>query len=369
MAANQKQLAKLAGVSAGTVSNVISGSARVSESSRQKVLEAIRILNYQPNLIARSFKTHRTHTLGIVVPDITIAFFPKLIRGAECAARERGYFLIVLDSEGSPQREADMIALLRAQRVEGILLVTASGKELSAERFATLTSHSPVVCLDRLPMDLDVDSVCVDDCGAAEMAIAHLIGMGHTRIAVVTGPLTLQNEQERLHGYRQALQKAGIPIQRSLIWNSSFEQQHVASMCQNGLLQLAERPTALFATNGVTGLAALRSLYAVGLSTPKDFSFVTFDELTAEDFFRPGVTSVVQPTFDMGYRAVEVLLRRIEKGEAKKPREKVRLAATLMVRESSNIPPSVEAKRTHANNRKSSGASRRSRLVPGLQSK
>jgi DNA-binding LacI/PurR family transcriptional regulator len=365
MAANQKQLAKLAGVSAGTVSNVISGSARVSESSRQKVLEAIRILNYQPNLIARSLKTNRTHTLGIVVPDITIAFFPKLIRGAECAARERGYFLIVLDSEGSPQREADMIALLRAQRVEGILLVTASGKELSAERFATLTSHSPVVCLDRLPMDLDVDSVCVDDCGAAEMAIAHLIGMGHTRIAVVTGPLTLQNEQERLHGYRQALQKAGIPIQRSLIWNSSFEQQHVASMCQNGLLQLAERPTALFATNGVTG----RSLYAVGLSTPKDFSFVTFDELTAEDFFRPGVTSVVQPTFDMGYRAVEVLLRRIEKGEAKKPREKVRLAATLMVRESSNIPPSVEAKRTHANNRKSSGASRRSRLVPGLQSK
>jgi DNA-binding LacI/PurR family transcriptional regulator len=354
MAANQKQLAKLAGVSAGTVSNVISGSTRVSERSRQKVLEAIRILNYQPNLIARSLKTNRTHTLGIVVPDITIAFFPKLIRGAECAARERGYFLIVLDSEGSPQREAEMIALLRAQRVEGILLVTASGKELSAERFATLTSHSPVVCLDRLPMDLDVDSVCVDDCGAAEMAISHLIGMGHTRIAVVTGPLSLQNEQERLRGYRQALQKAGIPIQRSLIWNSSFEQQHVASVCQNGLLQLGERPTALFATNGVTGLAALRSLYAVGLSTPKDFSFVTFDEVTAEDFFRPGVTSVVQPTYDMGYQAVEVLLRRIEKGEAKKPREKVRLPATLMVRESSNVPLSVEIRNTHAKNRKNS---------------
>ena len=369
MAANQKQLAKLAGVSAGTVSNVISGSTRVSESSRQKVLEAIRILNYQPNLVARSLKTNRTHTLGIVVPDITIAFFPKIIRGAECAARERGYFLIVLDSEGNPQREADMIALLRAQRVEGILLVTASGKELSSERFAMLTSHSPVVCLDRLPMDLDVDSVCVDDCGAAEMAISHLIGMGHTRIAVVTGPIALQNEQERLHGYRKALQKAGIPIQRSLIWNSSFEQQDVASMCQNGLLQLAERPTALFATNGVTGLAALRSLYAVGLSTPRDFSFVTFDELTAEDFFRPAVTSVVQPTFDMGYQAVEVLLRRIENGEAKKRRERVRLPATLIVRESSNIPFSVESKRNDATNRKSFRAERRSTLVPGLQSK
>jgi DNA-binding LacI/PurR family transcriptional regulator len=348
MAANQKELAKLAGVSAGTVSNVISGSTRVSESSRQKVLEAIRVLNYQPNLIARSLRTNRTHTLGIVIPDITIAFFPKIIRGAECAARERGYFLIVLDSEGSASREAEMLALLRAQRVEGILLVTASGKELSSERLVQLTSHSPVVCLDRLPMDLDVDSVCVDDCGAAEMAIAHLVGMGHTRIAVITGPLTLQNEQERLRGYRQAFQKAGIPVQRSLIWNSSFEQQHVAGMCQNGLLQLAQRPTALFATNGVTGLAALRSLYAVGLSTPKDFSFVTFDELTAEDFFRPGITSVVQPTFEMGHRAVEVLLRRIEKGETKKTRERVRLPATLMVRESSStscIMPAVRRRR------------------------
>jgi DNA-binding LacI/PurR family transcriptional regulator len=353
MAANQKELAKLAGVSAGTVSNVISGSTKVSERSRQKVLEAIRILNYQPNLIARSLRTNRTHTLGIVIPDITIAFFPKIIRGAECAAREKGYFLIVLDSEGSAQREADMLALLRAQRVEGTLLVTAGGKELSSERLAQLTSHSPVVCLDRLPMDLDVDSVCVDDCGAAEMAISHLVGMGHTRIAVVTGPLTLQNEQERLRGYRLALQKAGLPVHRSFIWNSSFEQQHVAGFCQHGLLQLAERPTALFATNGVTGLAALRSLYAVGLSTPKDFAFVTFDELTAEDFFRPGITSVVQPTFDMGHRAVEVLLRRIEKGEAKKPREKVRLQATLTVRESSSTPHVTPANRPILSRRKS----------------
>jgi len=345
MPPNQKELAKLAGVSSGTVSNVISGSTNVSERSRQKVLEAIRVLNYQPNLIARSLKTNRTHTLGIVVPDITIPFFPKIIRGAECAARERGYFLIVLDSEGNPLRETDMIALLMAQRVEGILLVTAGGQELSSERLASLTSSSPVVCLDRLPMDLDVDSVCVDDCGAAEMAISHLMGMGHTEIAIITGPLTLQNEQERLRGYRQALQKNGIPVQSSLIWDGSFDQEHVARMCQNGLLRPTNRPSALFATNGVTGLAALRSLYNVGLRTPKDFSFVTFDEITAEDFFRPGITSVVQPTFDMGYQAVEVLLRRIDKEETESSREKIRLPATLKVRDSSNIPHVMKSKK------------------------
>lgn len=333
MPPTQKELAKLAGVSSGTVSNVISGSTRVSERSRQKVLEAIRVLNYQPNLIARSLKTNRTRTLGIVVPDLTIPFFPKIIRGAECAARERGYFLIVLDSEGSPEREIEMVALLRAQRIEGMLLVTASGEDLTSERWDALNSTFPVVCLDRVPADLEVDSVCVDDCGAAEMAITHLMRSGHQEIAVITGPLALRNEQERVRGYRQALQKGGIPLQKSLIWSGSFEQDEVARLCQNGMLRPTGRPTALFATNGVTGLAALRSLYSIGLSTPKDFAFITFDEITAEDFFRPGITSVVQPTFDMGYRAIEVLLGRIEKGDGR--RQRVRLPATLTVRESS----------------------------------
>jgi DNA-binding LacI/PurR family transcriptional regulator len=337
MPPTQKELAKLAGVSSGTVSNVISGATNVSERSKQKVLDAIRILNYQPNLIARSLRTNRTRTLGIVVPDITIPFFPKIIRGAESAAREQGYFLIVLDSEGSSEREADMITLLRAQRVEGMLLVTAGSQELTPERLSASNGHFPVVCLDRLPSDLNVDSVCVDDCGASEMAISHLLSMGHTQIAAITGPLTLRNEQERLRGYRQALHQKNVPLQKSLIWSGSFEQDDVAKLCQNGMLRPAGRPTALFATNGVTGLAALRSLYSIGLSTPKDFSFVTFDEITAEDFFRPGITSVVQPTFDMGYRAVEVLLNRIEGGEDL-PRKKVRLPATIKVRESSSKP-------------------------------
>lgn len=348
MAPTQKELAKLAGVSSGTVSNVISGSANVSERSRRKVLEAIKALNYQPNLIARSLKTNRTRTLGIVIPDITIPFFPKIIRGVECAARERGYFLVVLDSEGSPEREAEMFALLHAQRVEGVLLVTAAGDEITPERWNALTARFPVVCVDRVPVGLDVDSVCVDDCGAAEMAISHLMGQGHTEIAAITGPLTLWNEQERLRGYRQALQKGGISIDRSLVWSGSFEQEEVARLCQKGMLRPGARPTALFATNGVTGLAALRSLFTVGLSTPKDFSFVTFDEINSEDFFRPGITSVVQPTFDMGYRAVEVLLDRIEKAETKGSHKKVRLPATLTVRESSHTPLSIVETKNHS---------------------
>jgi DNA-binding LacI/PurR family transcriptional regulator len=332
----QRELAKHAGVSAGTVSNVISGSARVSERSRLKVLEAIRVLNYHPNLIARSLKTNRTNTLGIVVPDITAKFFPKIIRGAESAARERGYFLMVLDSENNHSREVDMIALLHAQRVEGILLVAAGGHKWSPESSARITSACPVVCVDRLPDGLNVDSVCVDDRSAAEMGVSHLLAMGHRRIAIVTGPLNLRNERERLRGYRQGLRKAGLPVHDSLIWIGGFDRKDVVNVCQKGLLIPKGRPSALFATNGVTGLEALRCVYESGLSVPKDISFVTVDDFMVEDFFQPSITSVVQPAFDIGCCAVKVLMDRIAKNQDQDMRQQIRLPATLIIRGSSN---------------------------------
>jgi DNA-binding LacI/PurR family transcriptional regulator len=329
----QKELAKLAGVSAGTVSNVISGSTRVSERARQKVLKAIKELDYRPNLIARSLKTNRTDTLGIVVPDITVAFFTKILRGAESAAREQGYFSIVLDSESQPARENEMLALLRAHRVDGILLITAGGHSTHAE-IAHLKSGPPIVYLDRLPDGLGVDSVSVDDRSAAEMAIAHLLAMGHTDIAILTGPLTLKNEQERLRGFKQAMQKAGLPIRESLVWPGSFDSNEIAAICQKALLGSSRRPTALFTTNGVTGLAALRSMYAAGLATPRDIAFVTFDEIVADEFFKPAITTVVQPAYEIGRRAVEILLDRLHKGKEAGPPRRVRLPGTLAVRES-----------------------------------
>jgi LacI family transcriptional regulator len=335
MPPTQKELAKLAGVSSGTVSNVISGVTEVSERSRRKVLDAIKALNYQPNLIARSLRTNRTHTLGMVIPDITIPFFARVIRGAESAAREAGYYLSVLDSESNHSRETAMLEILRSQRVEGILLITAGGHKWSEQESATLLSGAPIVCLDRLPSGLEVDSVCVDDFRAAEMAVLHLIEKGHTKISVITGPLALQNEQERLRGYRSAMRRSGLTVTPSMLWKGSFESDDVARLCQEGLQDPALRPTALFGTNGVTGLAALRAMYAMGITTPKDIACVMFDELTTEDFFRPGITSVVQPAYDIGHRAVEVLLRRIGGGAEVLSLEKVRLPAKLIVRESS----------------------------------
>lgn len=330
----QKEIAKYAGVSAGTVSNVISGSTPVSEAARKKVLTAIRALDYQPNLIARSLKTNRTNTIGILVPDITIPFFPKVVRGAELAARDRGQFLLVLDSQRSHELEVELLALLRG-RVDGILLVTAGDYKWSAENAKQIMAGPPVVCVDRRPEGLDVDSVCVDDTGAAETAVTHLVEKGHKEIAIITGPLTLRNEQERLRGYEKALRKGGVAVRKSLIWSAGFEQKEIDAACQKGMLRSAERPSALFATNGVTGLGALRSLYAMGFSTPADVALATIDEVMVDELFKPSITSAVQPTHEIGYRAVEILLDRIANRDSNHKRSIIRLPATLVVRESS----------------------------------
>jgi DNA-binding LacI/PurR family transcriptional regulator len=340
-----KEVAELAGVSIGTVSHVIGGSVPVSDSLRHKVLAAIRTLDYHPNHIARSLKTRKTRTLGMVVPDMTIPFFPQVIRSAEMAAHTHGYSVIAVNSDDSTARQKEVLSLLRSQRVEGILLVIASGYGSQAQVPKLIESGIPVVCLDRLPEGIEVDSVCVEDGAAAEMGVSHLLSLGHRKIAILTGPLTLRNERERLRGYKQAIERAGLAVNDSLVWEAKLNQEDVSAVCREHLTHSSTRPSALFCTNGVTGIGALRGIAACGLSTPEDIAFVTFDELTAEDIFRPAITSVVQPAYEIGYRAAEILIERIQAGPTQGPRIAARLAATLKVRESSTGAPVVKVLR------------------------
>jgi DNA-binding LacI/PurR family transcriptional regulator len=330
-----KKVAGLAGVSIGTVSHVLSGSVPVSDRLRRKVLAAIRDLDYHPNHIARSLKTNKSLTIGIVVPDMTIPFFPRVIQGAEEAARKSGYSILAVNSGDNATRQEEVLSLLRSQRVEGILLVVAPGPASIAQIPRILESGIPVVCLDRVPGGVEIDTVCVEDRQAATMGVSHLLSLGHRNIAILTGPLTLKNEQERLAGCKAALEQAGFPVEDDLIWESNFHLDEVASFFRERLCGSAVRPSALFATNGVTALGALRALHACGLNTPEDIAFATFDELTAEDIFRPSITSVVQPAHTIGHRATEILLQRIEAGSNSGPRIDVRLPAQLKIRESS----------------------------------
>ncbi len=329
-----KKVAELAGVAVGTVSHVITGSVPVSEPLRRKVQAAIRELNYHPNHVARSLKTSKTRTLGIIVPDMTIPYFPKVIRGAETAAKQRNYSVIAVNSDDSGARQRELLSLLRSQRVEGILLVLAAAPTPVTQISRIISAGIRIVCLDRIPDRLGVDSVSVEDVSAAELGVDHLIGRGHRRIAIVTGPLSLKNERQRLLGYQQSLTRAGLAIEDELIWNGNLLPDDVAVLCRHRLAQ-GPRPDAVFSTNGPTGLGVLRALRDCGLSAPENIAVVTFDELTVDDLFRPAITTVVQPAYNIGFQAAEILLKRLEGEMTAEEPVTVRLPATLKVRESS----------------------------------
>lgn len=328
-----KKVAEVAGVSVGTVSHVITGSVPVSEVLRNKVQAAIRQLNYHPNHVARSLKTSKTRTLGIIVPDMTIPFFPQVIRGAEEAARKSDYSLIAVNSDDDGERQKDLLSLLRSQRVEGILLVVAAAPTPLNQISLIIDAGIPVVCLDRIPDRVPVDTVSIEDLDAAEIGVRHLVEMGHRRIAIVTGPLTLKNERRRVQGYRQTLEKEGIRFDEKLIWTGNLRPPEVAALCAERLSG-ARRPDALFCTNGPTALGVLRAFRDCGLRTPEDIAFATFDELTVGDLFTPSITTVVQPAYDIGFRAAEILLDRIN-GAAEANTIALRLPAHLEVRASS----------------------------------
>jgi LacI family transcriptional regulator len=328
-----KKVAEVAGVSVGTVSHVITGSVPVSETLRNKVQAAIRQLNYHPNHLARSLKTSKTRTLGIIVPDMTIPFFPQVLRGAEEAAQKRDYWLIAVNSDDDGERQRNLLSLLRSQRVEGILLVVAAAPTPLNQISLIIDAGIPVVCLDRIPDRVPVDSVSIEDLDAAEAGVRHLLDMGHRRVAIVTGPLTLKNERRRLQGYRQALEKEGIRVDEKLIWTGNLRPPEVAAMCGERLSG-PQRPDALFCTNGPTALGVLRAFRDCGLRTPEDIAFATFDELTVADLFTPSITTVVQPAYDIGSRAAEILLDRIN-GTAPADPITLRLPAHLEVRASS----------------------------------
>jgi LacI family transcriptional regulator len=332
-----KKVAETAGVSVGTVSHVITGSVNVSEPLRLKVQAAIRKLNYHPNHVARSLKTSKTRTLGIIVPDMTISFFPQVIRGAETAARQQGYSLMAVNSDEDGERQKELLSLLRSQRVEGILLVIAAVPTPLSQLTRILDASIPMVCLDRIPDRVPVDSVSVEDEEAAEMGVAHLIEMGARRIAVATGPSTLKNERRRLLGYKQALEKAGIPLDDSLIWQGNLGAGDVTETCRKSSASALLRPQAIFCTNGPTALGVLRALRSQGMEIPRDIAFATFDELTVDDLFSPSITTVVQPAYDIGFKAAQLLLDRIEGRAEDKAPIPVRLPASLKVRESSKI--------------------------------
>ena len=269
----------------------------------------------------------------MIVSDITNPFFSQMVRGAEDAALKRGYLLLTFNTDDHFEREKQVLSVLRSRRVDGVLLVVAPSNERPAHIAETINSGLPVVCLDRMPPEIQVDSVTVDNVAATQECIRHLISQGHREIGIVTGSLFLETARERLQGYRKALEEAGVQVKQDLICEGNFREEAGYQLTRK-ILARTDRPSALFVSNSLMSIGALRAIEELGLRCPEDIALATFDDSPLTEVFRPHLTAVSQPAFSIGYAGAELLIQRIESKASSDTPIAIRLPTQLKIRES-----------------------------------
>ncbi len=329
-----RDIASLARVSTATVSHVINQTAHVSSELTERVMRAIRELNYHPNAMARSLRTRQSRTVGMVVPSITNPFFPAVVRGVEDVLSQEGYTLLLGNSDYDIQKEEAYYHTFSAKRVDGLVLeITPTQPPQYFWRHKW--DETPVVCIDRVYPAVGGDAVLVDNLAGSYEAVCHLLEAGHRRIGVITGPQQMLMAGRRLRGYKRALRAFGVAIDPELVREGHFDVQSGYEQAK-ALLGLGGRPTALFVSNGLMTLGALRAILEFGLRCPEDIALVSFDDLDGFELMRPSITAVAQPVYQMGSTAARMLVNRISGKLTGPPRRRL-LKTKLIIRESSSV--------------------------------
>ena len=331
------EVAKLAGVAPITVSRVVNNNGYVSEETRRRVEAAIQELNYIPNALGPSLRSKRTKTLALVLPHITGHFFGAIARGAEDAANRRGYHVILGNTDGSDTKQEEYLFFLAKKQVDGFILVPTSQHAPK-----TLQKHKiPFVTLDRKVIEDQVDCVRADSVGGAYKLTKHLLELGHCRVAVITGPQDHSTAYDRAKGAIQAFREAGLSEQPQIYWGEYSPE--LAYERAKQALAAVPRPTAIFAASDVLLIGVIRALREANLRVPEDMSVVAFDDIPPSILVDPFFTVAVQPTYEMGRQAVELLLARLGTERPDKFRDIV-LPVEVIIRKSSGKPAARKAK-------------------------
>ena len=303
----------------------------VSPERKERVLRAMAALHYQPDEIARSLKKGRTKAIGVVVPDITNAFYPEVVRGVEEAAFARGYAVFLCDSQEDASRENDHLLALFSRRVDGVLLACCND---SIAYETTLELHVPCVFMDRLPASKAEGTVSTDNVEAGSMAARHLLDLGHQRIAMIVGRLSLSPHRDRLEGFRKAMQEANLPIRDEYLVQGDVQIESGVDAARQ-LLRLEARPSAVIASNSKLLLGLLQAFDEEKVKVPQQISVVGFDDYAWNKYLSPSITTVAQPTFEMGRQAFGLLLQLMNRDEMTESTSRhLRLGAELRVRQS-----------------------------------
>jgi LacI family transcriptional regulator len=341
MAATVRDVARLAGVSAMTVSRAVNGQPGVSVETRQRIEAAIAELNYAPSKVANSLISSRTEILGMIVPDVSNPFFGPVVHGAETTARKAGYRLLLCNSESDLRLEKDYIADLVGHRVEGLIIApVGDGSRANLERLAA--GSFPVVLLDRTVEGIECDSVTLDNSDAARRLVAHLIAVGHQSIAFLTDSNDVSTGRQRLAGYRSALAANGIDYDDDLIIHTTTDQMGGYRAAQL-ILARQPRPSVIFAVNNMTAVGVMQALRQAGLRVPEDIALVCFDDVPHLAVISPFLTVIDQPAETMAQAAMQLLLERIAGTAGSQPRS-ITFPGNLIVRESSTLPKQKNTK-------------------------
>lgn len=327
-----KDVARLAGVSTATVSAVMNDVPVVSPTRAQRVRDAMLALDYQPDAVARSLRTGKTQFAGVLIPDITNPFFSGVVRGAEDAAEQLHYSVIVCNTNEDPLQEQRHLTGLLTRRTDG-LIIACSKHTASYE--SVLRRNLPVVFLEHLPHELDMPLVAIDNSAGAYAATQHLVDLGHRRIAILARDLELLSHAERVEGYRRAMQQAGLAVRDEYFRiGGAGEADGYASGLE--LLRLEQPPTAIFSANNKMLAGLMRAMCDLDVDCPRQVSVVGFDDHIWLGAYRPPITTVSQQSYEVGRLAMTMLLDGLM-GTAVSIRN-IMLPCELIVRSSTGPP-------------------------------
>ncbi|MBZ6072093.1 substrate-binding domain-containing protein [Aeromonas schubertii] len=307
--ANIRDVAVRAGVSTTTVSHVINETRFVAEETRERVFAAMLELNYAPSLVARSLKVKETHSIGMLVTTSSNPFFAEVVRGVERYCFEQGYNLMLGNTEGEAATALSYLKMMLRKRVDGLLIMCSEGQQEVLGQLDWLKGL-PVVQMDWGTGGDGCDLIADNSRHGGMLATRHLIALGHRKIGCITGPRSRAPGADRLAGFIDALQEAGLPLHSEWIVEGAFDCASGHRAMQS-LLALPERPTALFVCNDMMAMGAVSAATEAGLRIPEDLSIIGYDNVELAEYLSPPLTTVNQPKEELGRLAVTTLLARI----------------------------------------------------------
>lgn len=329
-----KHIAEALGVSAMTVSRALNNRSNVDEKTRQRVVEKAKSMGYTPNHVAKSLVSSRTHTIGVVIPEITHAFFPEVVRGIEEVAYKSDYQLFLTNANEQFSREQDAIKALRAQRVDGLLISTSLGHDNFSFYENLISSGAKIVFFDRCIEDIGASCVSVNDRDSTRQITEHLIlDHGYTKIAHISGPQKVSIGKKRLEGFLDALKAHELEIHKDWIVESGFRED-TGYEAMKRLLEENQHdlPQAVVAVNDPTAIGAMDAIREHGLSIPRDIAVVGFTDDIRSSLLDVPLTTLRQPAYKIGEKAARKLIQTIEEEDT--PAEKIEIPTSLQIRAS-----------------------------------